>query len=50
MYLTIFFFLTKEKKSAELLSFRFTMVSEYSSVYKHSWCVSIELRTYAAQL
>ena len=26
------------------------MVSEYSSVYKHSWCVSIELRTYAAQL
>ena len=50
MYLTIlFFFLTKEKKSAELLSLRFT-VSEYSSVYKYSWYVSIELRTNAAQL
>ena len=26
------------------------MVSEHSSVYKHSWCVSIELHTNAAQL
>ena len=26
------------------------MVSEHSSVYKHSWCVFIELHTNAAQL
>ena len=52
MYLTIFFFflLTREKKYAGLLSFKFTMVYEYSSVYKNSWCVSIELHTNAAQV
>ena len=51
MYLTILlFFLTREKKYAGLLSFKFTMVSEYSSVYKNSWCFSIELHTNAAPL
>ena len=51
MYLTIlFFFLTREKKYVGLLSFKFTMVSEYSSVDKNSWCVSIELHTNAARL
>ena len=51
MYLTILFFLlTREKKYAGLLSFKFTMVSEYSSVDKNSWCVSIELHTNAAPL
>ena len=51
MYLTIlFFFLNERKKYAGLLSFKFTMVSEYSSVYKNSWCVSIELHTNAAPL
>ena len=50
-YLTIhFFFLAKEKKSTGLQSFTSTMVSEHSSVYKHSWCVFIELHTNAAQL
>ena len=44
-YLTIhIFFLSERKKSTGLQSFRSTMVSE------HSWCVSIELHTNAAQL